>query len=61
MSIVNQKEYERARDLGAQARRNGQKEGALPYRGFTEKVRLLAEAWRTGYQAEDMARKSRAL
>lgn len=61
MSIVNQKEYERARDLGAQARRNGAKEGSCPYRGFTPKIRLLSEAWRTGYQAEDMSRKARAL
>lgn len=54
-----EREYEAARDAGAQARRNGKKEGDRPYRGHTEKVRILGEAWLLGWQAENTARRAR--
>jgi hypothetical protein len=54
-----ERQYEGARDAGAQARRNGAREGDVPYRGHTEKVRVLREAWLLGFQAENAARKVR--
>lgn len=54
-----EREYERARDMGAQSRRNGAREGDCPYRGHTEKVRILGEAWRLGWQAENLSRKAK--
>lgn len=52
-------EYRRAKDAGAQARRNGRKVGECPYHGNAEKVRILGEAWRNGHNLADMARKAR--
>jgi hypothetical protein len=44
-------EYARAIDLGGQARRAGHKEDRNPYsHGWTEKDRLLAEAWQVGHE-----------
>lgn len=51
-------EYRRAKDAGAQARRNCRNVGECPYRGFTEKVRILGEAWRDGFGLADTERKA---
>lgn len=54
---VTEREYRQAQDGGAAARRGGRRIGDCPYRGHTDKVRLLAEAWRGAWQAEDARRK----
>lgn len=53
--VPTQREWEQAKDNGGQARRAGKRIGDCPYRGYTRKVRLLSDAWHTGFRAADMA------
>lgn len=49
--------YERAKGMGAQARRNGQKREACPFRIGTNRVQH--EAWQAGWGEADMAMRVR--
>lgn len=50
MNSTDQRRWEQAKDQGAQARRAGKPYGANPYRGNSETVRRLREAWHIGWQ-----------
>jgi ribosome modulation factor len=49
--------YERAKMLGEQARRNGQKRDACPFRIGTNRVQY--DAWQAGWGGQDMALRGR--
>lgn len=55
---MNEREYRQAYDRGEQSRRNSGRIGDCPYRGKTDRVLKLAEAWRNGWLAEDARRKA---
>lgn len=57
MIADDRRAYERAKDLGAQARRNGRKREACPFRIGTN--RMQHEAWQQGWGEQDMALKVR--
>ena len=52
---MNKREHDRARELGRQARRNGQKADRNPYRGGS--VYELAQAWLAGWNEVNAERK----
>jgi len=56
------KEYSYAYERGKAHRRGCGNIGGLPYRGKTERIRLLAEAWSRGFadQNEEMKRRVEA-
>lgn len=58
MIADDRKRYERAREDGKSARRNGERVGDSPYRGSTKLVRDLNEQWTLGWHAADMAIKA---
>lgn len=51
---VTKAEYERAKERGRQARRNGQKADRNPYRGGS--VHELAQAWLAGWNEANAER-----
>lgn len=54
----SRQQYARAADLGGQARRNGQKADANPWRkAANEHDRLLRDAWADEWHAEDNRRR----
>jgi ribosome modulation factor len=58
MIADDRKRYERAREDGRSARRNGKRVGDCPYRGDTSLVRDLADEWAGGWREADMAIKA---
>ncbi len=57
MIADDRRAYERAKELGRQARRNGGKREACPFRVGTSRVQY--EAWQEGWGDQDMAQKVR--
>ena len=53
---LTEREFKQAHESGAAARRGGRPVGACPFRGKTEHVRRLAEAWRSGWAQQDEER-----
>ena len=54
----SQKDYARAADLGAQARRNGKKADSNPWRlAGNEHDQLLRDSWADGFGQADAERK----
>lgn len=56
---LSEREYRQAEESGKAARRGGKRIGDVPYRGRTEKVRKLSDAWCNGWMAQDEEIKSR--
>lgn len=56
---MNEREYRQAYDRGEQSRRNSGRIGDCPYRGKTDRVLKLAEAWRNGWLAAFRAARAR--
>ena len=57
MIADDRRAYERAKMLGEQARRNGQKREACPFR--LGSARMQYEAWQAGWGEQDMAQRVR--
>lgn len=49
-----------ADEQGSMARRAGKKRGDCPFRGDTDLVRSLSQAWHRGWERADMKRKADA-
>jgi len=56
---LSQRDHSQAYESGKAARRGCKRIGDVPYRGKTERVRKLAEAWCQGFADQDAEMKRR--